>query len=317
MKKAIIMAGSAVLVAGSIIGATLRHAPSLNEIIATPTITATATYTPTPTATSTPTSTPTPEFSASFLALRDDLVNRINDYNNQGIDVAIAVTDLSNMQSIDVNGNVLMQPGCTGNTYAMLMLMEEVQNGNIDYASIETAVREGVAYSHPWKFRDVFAQEYGSVEVGIAKTQQYMVNHGFPGTYDHIPASGSESGILNEMTANGINDAFVRLYRGELFNPEITEETKSIFRDGIPGYLLYMLPENIQGRYEWMMRKLGTFDDSDGKPEIDCGIIKPYNHEPYSICVFTAGGANTMGTRGEGALVIAKLSEVVMDYFGK
>jgi len=313
------MAGSAVLVAGAIFAfSQIKNTSNLNDIVETSTPTVASTYTPRPTATYTPTSTPTPEISAEFLALRNTLDERITEYKNtQGIDTTIAVTDLQNMQTIDVGGDVPMRPGCTQNMYALLMLMDEVQNGNIDYASIQNSLAEGVAYSHPWKFAEIFFQEFGSTRIGEIKTQQWMIDHGFSGTYDHVPASDSVSGIENASTANEVNDAFVRLYRGEFFNPEITEETMNILRDGIPANLMYMLPEYISGDYLWIARKLGTFLDFDGRPEIDCGIIQPKSERTYSICVFTAGGANTLGTRGEGSFIVADLSVVVKDYFSK
>jgi len=320
MKKSLIMVGSAVLLAGAITITALKSAPGLTDLIdkSTPTITPTATYTPTPTATYTPTSTPTPEHSARMLALRDDLANRIDEYAKDGIDTAVTVTDLSTLETINIQGDKPMQPGCTANLFALLMLMDEVEKGNINYADIQNSLAEGVAYSHPNKFADIFIQEYGSIRVGEIKTQEWMISHQFPGIYDHVPTYPSLTGKPDELTSNVVNDAFVRLYRGELFkNPLITEETENLLRDGIPGYLKYMLPEYIQGDIEWIMRKLGTFEDGNGfRPEIDCGIVQPLSERTYSICVFTAGGTSIRDTRrGTGSYVIADLSEIVLKHF--
>src|SRR5207247_178732 len=98
-----------------------------------------------------------PENNASpdFLALRDQLESSIVAYDADvgGIDVAIAVTDLQNGETISVGGNVLHRTGCVINLFALLGVVSQFHAGNASPDGLAYSIKKGIGGSYPPEVR--------------------------------------------------------------------------------------------------------------------------------------------------------------------
>jgi hypothetical protein len=212
--------------------------------------------------------------SPEFLALRDALERSIIAYDAEvgGVDVAIAVTDLQNGQSISVGGNVLHRTGCVINMFALLAAVNEFQAGNASPSRLGYSIKKGIGGSYPPEVKNFTQAVFGSYWDGTYRAREMMAGWGMSASYfDHIPYYGGDAPGPNILTALETNDILARLWRGELFNPEWTAYTIGVLRDSF-AYVDYILP----GRLPWQAtvgHKIGYYADWDGWVNNDAGIV--------------------------------------------
>ena len=128
--------------------------------------------------------------------------------------------------------------------------------------------------------------------------------------FDHVPYYGS--GVPNILTALEMNDVLVRLYRGELFDPQWTAYTIQKLTE-IASYLQYILPGRLPSGAT-VIHKIGFFVDYDGWVNNDAGIVtfkgSDGQTKVYSISYFSQQGR----TEYQGYSFGARLSRVVWDH---
>ena len=190
-----------------------------------------------------------PENNASqdFLSLRDELESSIVAYDADvgGIDVAIAVTDLQNGESISVGGNVLHRTGCVINLFALLGAVSEFQAGNASPDGLGYSIKKGIGGSYPPEVKNFTQAVFGSYWDGTYYARGLMSSWGMTASYfDHIPYYGGEYPSPNILTALETNDILARLWNEQLFDPEWTRYTLRVLRDSY-SYVNYILPGRL------------------------------------------------------------------------
>ena len=212
--------------------------------------------------------------SPEFLGLKDALERSIVAYNAEvgGVDVAIAVTDLQNGQSISVGGNVLHRTGCVINMFALLAAVSEFQAGNASPSRLGFSIKKGIGGSYPPEVKNFTQAVFGSYWDGTYRARELMAGWGMSASYfDHIPYYGGDAPGPNILTALETNDILARLWRDELFSPEWTNYTIGVLRDSF-AYVDYILPGRLPAAAT-VGHKIGYYADWDGWVNNDAGIV--------------------------------------------
>ncbi len=212
--------------------------------------------------------------SPEFLALRETLSQSISAYNDQvgGIDVAIAVTDLQNGETISVEGNRAHRTGCTINMFALFAAVSEFQAGNASSGSVSYSITKGIGGSYPPEVKNFLQVIFGSHVSGVQRAREQMRSWGMNASYyDHVPYYGGEPYVPNILTALETNDVFTKLYRGQLFNQQWTDYTLATLRN-IAWYVQYILPGKLPSQAT-VAHKIGYYADYDGWVNNDAGIV--------------------------------------------
>ena len=140
--------------------------------------------------------------SPEFLALRDQLESSIVAYDADvgGIDVAIAVTDLQNGETISVGGNVLHRTGCVINLFALLGVVSQFQAGNASPDGLAYSIKKGIGGSYPPEVKNFTQSIFGSYWEGTYYARSLMSSWGMTASYfDHIPFYGDADGYAEEI----------------------------------------------------------------------------------------------------------------------
>jgi|GEM_PF-1388191 len=208
-----------------------------------------------------------------FLALAETLRAEIEAYSAEvgGIDVAIAVTDLQNGQTISVNGNALHKTGCTINMFALFAATDLFQAGLASPESVAYSIKVGIGGSYPPEVKNFLQSLYGSYQGGVSRAQELMRAWGLQTSlFDHVPyyGDGTQNNYLTALEANLV---LVKLYRGELYSPEWTAYTLARLRD-IKYGLNYILPGRLPA-VATVAHKIGYHADYDGWVNNDAGIV--------------------------------------------
>lgn len=212
--------------------------------------------------------------SPEFLALRDRLESSILAYAAQvgGVDVAIAVTDLQNGESISVGGNVLHRTGCVINMFALLAAVAEFQAGNASPSGLGWSIKKGIGGSYPPEVKNFTQRIFGSYWDGTYRARELMSGWGMGASYfDHIPYYGGESPGPNILTALETNDILAKLWHGQLYDPQWTSYTIGVLRDSF-AYVDYILPGRLPAAAT-VAHKIGYYADYDGWVNNDAGIV--------------------------------------------
>ena len=212
--------------------------------------------------------------SPDFLALRDQLESSIVDYDADvgGIDVAIAVTDLQNGETISVGGNVLHRTGCVINLFALLGAVNEFQAGNASPDGLGYSIKKGIGGSYPPEVKNFTQSIFGSYWEGTYYARSLMRSWGMTASYfDHIPFYGGEYPSPNILTALETNDILAKLWNEQLFNYEWTVYTLGVLRDSY-SYVDYILPGRLPAEAA-VGHKIGYYADWDGWVNNDTGIV--------------------------------------------
>jgi hypothetical protein len=212
--------------------------------------------------------------SPEFLALRDQLEASIQAYDADvgGVDVAIAVTDLQNGETISVGGNALHRTGCVINLFALLGAVDQFQAGNASPDRLGYSIKKGIGGSYPPEVKNFTQAIFGSYWDGTYHARSLMASWGMTASYfDHIPYYGGDSPSPNILTALETNDILARLWNEQLFNFEWTVYTLRVLRDSY-SYVNYILPGRLPGSAT-VGHKIGYYADYDGWVNNDAGII--------------------------------------------
>jgi len=217
-----------------------------------------------------------PENNASpdFLALRDQLESSIVAYDADvgGIDVAIAVTDLQNGETISVGGNVLHRTGCVINLFALLGAVSQFQVGNASPDGLGYSIKKGIGGSYPPEVKNFTQSIFGSYWEGTYYARSLMSSWGMTASnFDHIPFYGGEYPSPNILTALETNDILAKLWNEQLFNYEWTVYTLRVLRDSY-SYVDYILPRRLPPEAT-VGHKIGYYADWDGWVNNDTGIV--------------------------------------------
>ena len=215
-----------------------------------------------------------PNASAEFVSLREALARSIADYADAmgGIDVAIAVTDLQNGETISVRGNALHRTGCVINMFALLAAVDEFQAGKASPLGLSFSIKRGIGGSYPPEVRRFAQAIFGSDRAAIYRAREMMAGWGMRASFfDHIPTYAGEDSPSNILTALETNDILTRLWRGQLFDPDWTRYTIERLRDSEP-QVNYILPGQLPPEAT-VGHKVGFHADSDGWVHNDAGIV--------------------------------------------
>jgi len=212
--------------------------------------------------------------SPDFLALRDQLESAIVAYDGDvgGIDVAIAVTDLQNGETISVGGNVLHRTGCVINLFALLGAVSQFQAGNASPDGLDYSIKKGIGGSYPPEVKNFTQSIFGSYWEGTYYARSLMSSWGMTASYfDHIPFYGGEYPSPNILTALETNDILTRLWNEQLFDYQWTVYTLGVLRDSY-SYVNYILPGRLPPEAT-VGHKIGYYADWDGWVNNDTGIV--------------------------------------------
>jgi Beta-lactamase enzyme family len=212
--------------------------------------------------------------SPEFLALRDALERSIVAYSDDvgGVDVAIAVTDLQNGQTISVGGNVLHRTGCVINMFALLAAVSEFQAGNASPSGLGALIKKGIGGSYPPDVKNFTQRVFGDYWTGTYRAREQMAGWGMSASYfDHIPYYGGSAPAPNILTALETNDILARLWNDQLFNAEWTLYTIGVLRDSF-SYVNYIIPGRLPAGAK-VAHKIGYYADYDGWVNNDAGIV--------------------------------------------
>jgi hypothetical protein len=212
--------------------------------------------------------------SPDFLALRDQLESSIVAYDAEvgGIDVAIAVTDLQNGETISVGGNVLHRTGCVINLFALLAAVDQFQAGNASPDGLGYSIKKGIGGSYPPEVKNFTQSIFGSYWEGTYHARSLMSSWGMTASYfDHIPFYGGDYPSPNILTALETNDILAKLWNEQLFNYEWTVYTLHVLRDSY-WYVNYILPGRLPEEAT-VGHKIGYYADWDGWVNNDVGIV--------------------------------------------
>jgi hypothetical protein len=253
--------------------------------------------------------------SPEFLALRDKLNASIAAYSAQvgGIDVAIAVTDLQNGQTISVGGNVLHRTGCVINMFALLAAVGEFQAGNASPSGMGFSIKKGIGGSYPPEVKNFTTRVFGDYGTGTVRARQMMSGWGMSASYfDHIPYYGGSAPAPNILTALETNDILTKLWTGQLFNQQWTSYTIGVLRDSF-AYTNYIIPGRLPGSAK-VAHKIGYYADWDGWVNNDAGIVSfkaaDGSEKAYAITYMS----QMAGSEKIGYSFGAKLSRDVWDW---
>ncbi len=253
--------------------------------------------------------------SEGFLGLRDALAAEIADYQALvgSIEVAIAVTDLQTGQTISVNGNNLQRTGCTINMYALFAAVDQFQSGAASPSSVAYDIKVGIGGSYPPEVKRFLQTIFGDHEVGVVRARELMAAWGLRSSlFDHVPyyGDGTQS---NYLTALETNLTLVKLFRGELFDPEWTAYTLERLRD-IKWGLNYILP----GRLPYaatVAHKIGYYWEYDGWVNNDVGIVTFTGGDGQEKAYAISYLSQKAYTEYTGYSFGATLSRIVWDWF--
>jgi beta-lactamase family protein len=212
--------------------------------------------------------------SPEFLALKDALEQSIVAYSDGvgGVDIAIAVTDLQNGESISVGGNVLHRTGCVINMFALLAAVSEFEAGNASPAGLGYSIKKGIGGSYPPEVKNFTQKVFGDYSTGTYHARNLMSSWGMTASYfDHIPYYGGSYPGPNILTALETNDILTRLWNDQLFSPEWTLYTLGVLRDSF-AYTNYILPKRLPAAAT-VGHKIGYYADWDGWVNNDAGIV--------------------------------------------
>lgn len=253
--------------------------------------------------------------SPEFLALKDALERSIVAYDAEvgGIDVAVAVTDLQNGESISVGGNVLHRTGCVINMFALLAAVSEFQAGNASPSGLAWSIKKGIGGSYPPEVKNFTQAIFGSYWTGTYQARALMASWGMTASYfDHIPYYGGEYPAPNILTALETNDILTRLWRGQLFDHQWTSYTIGVLRDSF-SYVNYILPGRLPAAAT-VGHKIGYYADWDGWVNNDAGLISftatDGSEKAYAITYLS----QLANTERDGYSFGAKLSRDVWDW---
>jgi hypothetical protein len=249
-----------------------------------------------------------------MLALRDQLAAEINAYKaQQHIDVAIAVTDMQTNETISIGGNVPHRTGCTIMMFGLLAAVSEFQAGRGDPGAVAYSIRKGIGGSYPPEVKRMLDVVFGSYLSGTYRGRELMSSWGMRTSYfHHVPYYGGADYVPNILTALETNDVFVKLYRGQLFNPQWTQYSLQKLTE-IASYLQYILPGRLPPG-PTVIHKIGFYVDYDGWVNNDAGIVTfkgaDGQTKAYAISYFSQQGR----TEYQGYSFGARLSRVVWDH---
>jgi hypothetical protein len=253
--------------------------------------------------------------SPEFLALRDQLDASIAAYSAQvgGVDVAIAVTDLQNGQSISVGGNVLHRTGCVINMFALLAAVSEFEAGNASPGGMAWSIKKGIGGSYPPEVKNFTQRVFGDYQTGTYRARELMSSWGMSASqFDHIPYYGGTYPAPNILTALETNDILTKLWAGQLFNEQWTSYTIGVLRDSF-SYVNYILPGRLPAQAR-VGHKIGYYADYDGWVNNDAGIVSftaaDGSEKAYAITYMS----QMAGSEKIGYSFGAKLSRDVWDW---
>jgi len=253
--------------------------------------------------------------SPEFLTLRNALERSIVSYDAEvgGIDVAVAVTDLQNGETISVGGNVLHRTGCVINMFALLGAVSEFQAGNASPSGLGYSIKKGIGGSYPPEVKNFTQAIFGSYWTGTYQARSLMASWGMTASFfDHIPYYGGEYPNPNILTALETNDILTRLWRGQLFDAQWTSYTIGVLRDSY-WYVNYILPGRLPPEAT-VGHKIGFYADWDGWVNNDAGIVSftaADGSEKAYVITYMSQVANT---ERQGYSFGAKLSRDVWDW---
>jgi hypothetical protein len=253
--------------------------------------------------------------SPEFLALRDRLDASIAAYSAQvgGVDVAIAVTDLQNGESISVGGNVLHRTGCVINMFALLAAVNEFQAGNASPSGMAWSIKKGIGGSYPPEVKNFTQRVFGDYQTGTYRARELMSGWGMSASYfDHIPYYGGSYPAPNILTALETNDVLARLWAGQLFNQQWTSYTIGVLRDSF-SYVNYILPGRLPAQAR-VGHKIGYYADYDGWVNNDAGIVSFTGADGTEKAYAITYMSQMAGSEKIGYSFGAKLSRDVWDW---
>jgi hypothetical protein len=150
--------------------------------------------------------------------------------------------------------------------------VSEFQAGNASPSWVSYSVSKGVGGSYPPEVKSFLDVIFGSYTDGVQRAREMMASWGMRTSFfDHVPYYGGENPPPNVLTALETNDIFVKLYKGQLFNPEWTAYTLQTLRD-IAWYVQYILPKYLPWQAT-VAHKIGYYWDYDGWVNNDAGIV--------------------------------------------
>lgn len=250
-----------------------------------------------------------------FLALRDVLADQIDAYSAQvdGIDVAIAVTDLQTGQSISVDGNEFHKTGCTINMFALFAAVDQFQAGVASPDWVAGNIAVGIGESYPPQVYRFLNTVFGYYPDGVYRGRELMAEWGMVASeFNQVPYFPLED-RLNRLTALETNMVLEQLYRGELFDEEWTAYTLGVLRN-IAGYLNYILPGHLPASAT-VAHKIGYFWDSDGWVNNDAGIVTFTGADGKEKAYVISYLSQQARTEAIGNSFGATLSGIVWDWF--
>jgi len=253
--------------------------------------------------------------SPEFLALRDALERSIVAYDAEvgGVDVAIAVTDLQNGETISVGGNALHRTGCVINMFALFAAVAEFQAGNASPSGLGFSIKKGIGGSYPPEVKNFTQSIFGSYSDGTYRARELMAGWGMSASYfDHIPYYGGDAPGPNILTALETNDILARLWRDELFNPEWSAYTIGVLRDSF-AYVDYILPRRLPAGVR-VAHKIGYYADYDGWVNNDTGIVSFTGADGVQKAYAITYLSQMAGSEKIGYSFGAKLSRDVWDW---
>jgi hypothetical protein len=253
--------------------------------------------------------------SPEFLALRDQLDASIVAYSAQvgGVDVAIAVTDLQNGESISVGGNVLHRTGCVINMFALFAAVAEFQAGNASPSGLGAFIKKGIGGSHPPDVKDFTQRIFGSYWDGTYRARELMASWGMSASYfDHIPYYGGDSPGPNILTALETNDILARLWNDQLFDAQWSAYTIGVLRDSF-WYVNYIIPRRLPAEAT-VAHKIGYYADYDGWVNNDTGIVSFTGADGVQKAYAITYLSQMAGSEQIGYSFGAKLSRDVWDW---
>ena len=212
--------------------------------------------------------------SPQFLVLHNQLEQSIDAYSASvgGVDVAIAVTDLQNGQTISVGGNVVHRTGCVINMFGLFAAVSEFQAGNASPASMAYSIKKGIGGSYPPEVKNFLQLIFGSYSDGVYRARDLMSSWGMSASYyDHIPYYGGEPYVPNILTPLETNAVFAKLWNGQLFDPYWTSYTIGVLRDSY-WYVNYMIPGRLPSEAT-VAHKIGYYAEYDGWVNNDAAIV--------------------------------------------
>jgi hypothetical protein len=208
-------------------------------------------------------------------SLRDTLQAMITEYQGTvaGIDVGVAVTDLTTNETVSIGGNVVHKTGCVINLFGLLSAVDAFQSGAGSPSGLEYSIKKGIGGSYPPEVRSFLSRIFGDSNVGVQHARDMMAQWGLKiATYDHIPYYGlSDNPPPNIVTPLEMNSVLMRLYYGQLFNAEWTGYTVGVLRDSY-AYVDYILPKYLPYTAT-VGHKIGYFWDYDGWVNNDVGLV--------------------------------------------